>query len=294
MPKVVLLPLSGSTADQEACAIALTVARAFESHLVALHVRPDMRRDIAGLAASDGGMTAGIDTMMEQMETLADTRENSAAAAWHAICTQYKIPGADTPGNSGVTGEWASEIGTEADWVAEYGRASDLIVVGRGEEKWGPDYVLMEAALMDTGKPVLIAPNSAAPTPTVTAAPLNGVVGVAWKDTRESAGAVHAAIPFLRAASHVTIFNVPEGEDGGKSHLRLARMLRWHNPHVTVQPLPEHSRPPVEVLLDAAVQAGCGLLVMGAYGHTRLREAVFGGFTRAVLRSAPLPVLMAH
>jgi nucleotide-binding universal stress UspA family protein len=289
MPKVVLLPMSGSTADEEVCAMALTVARAFESHLVALHVRPDVRRDISGLAASDGGMTAGIDTVLEQMESDADTREKAATEAWHAFCTQNNIGAAETPGKGGITGEWASEVGTEADWVAEYGRTADLIVVGRGNEEWGPDFVLMEAALMNTGKPVLIAAK-----PTATAASLNGVVGIAWKDTRESAGAVLAAIPFLRAASHVTIFIVPEGEDVEKSHLRLARMLRWHNPHVTVQTLLEHSRPPVEVLLDAAHQAGCGLMVMGAYGHTRLREAVFGGFTRAVLESAPLPVLMAH
>ena len=54
------------------------------------------------------------------------------------------------------------------------------------------------------------------------------------------------------------------------------------------------SRRPCALLLDAAAKANCGLLVMGGYGHTRLREAVFGGFTRAVLETAPLPVLMAH
>ncbi|MBN8901048.1 MAG: universal stress protein, partial [Rhodospirillales bacterium] len=48
------------------------------------------------------------------------------------------------------------------------------------------------------------------------------------------------------------------------------------------------------VLLEAAAELGCGLLVMGGYGHGRLREAVFGGFTRAVLQAAPMPVLMAH
>ncbi len=291
MPKVVLLPLSGSTADAEVCAMALTVARAFDSHLVALHVRPDLRRDIAAMAASDGGMTAGIDTMLERMETDADTREKTAREAWQAFCQQNNIAIAETPGESGVTGEWVSEIGTEADWVAEYGRTADLIVVARGEESWGPDFVLMEAALMDSGKPVMIAPRhagGAAP------APLTGVVGIAWKDKRESASAVRAAMPFVKLAGHVTVFVVPESEDGDKSHLRLTRMLRWHNPDVTLQTLLEHSRAPVEVLLDAAVQAGCGMLVMGGYGHTRLREAVFGGFTRAVLESAPLPVLMAH
>ena len=62
MPKIVLLPVSGTSADAEVFAASLAVARAFDSHLIALHVRPDARRDIASLAASDGGMSAGIDT----------------------------------------------------------------------------------------------------------------------------------------------------------------------------------------------------------------------------------------
>jgi len=290
MPRIILLPVSGSTADAEVFATALTLGQAFDAHFVALHVRPDARRDVASLAASDGGMASGIDTMIGQMEADADAREKAASDAWHAFCTQNNIAAADTPTDKGVTGEWVSEIGTEADWFAEYGRTADLIVVGRGEEEWGPDYVLMEAALMDTGKPVVIAPRTSVMPP----AQLNGVIGIAWKDTREAAGAVRAALPFIRAAGHVTVFVVTEDEESDKSHLRLVRMLRWHNANVTIQALLEHSRTPVEVLLDAAAQANCGLLVMGGYGHTRLREAVFGGFTRAVLQSATLPVLMAH
>jgi len=291
MPRIVLLPVSGNSADQEVFAMALAVARSFDSHLVALHVRPDVRRDIASLAASDGGMTAGIDTVLERMEADADARENSASDGWRAFCSRNKIEGGDTPREKGVTAEWVSELGDEADWLAEYGRTADLIVVGRGEERWGPDYVLMEAALMDTGKPVLIAPRAAA----ATTAALNGVTGIAWKDTRESAGAVRAALPFIRAASQVIIFIVPEGgEDNDKSHLRLARMLRWHNSNITIQSLSGADKSPVTLLLDAASKLNCGMLVMGGYGHTRLREAVFGGFTRAMLESAPLPVLMAH
>lgn len=291
MPRIVLLPVSGTPADQEVFALALTVARSFDAHLVALHVRPDVRREIASLAASDGGMTAGIDTLLEQMEADADTREKTASDAWHAFCSQNKIAAADTPREKQVTAEWVSEVGVEADWLADYGRTSDLVVVGRGDEKWGPDYVLMEAALMDTGKPVLIAPRAAG----AALAPLTGVVGIAWKDTREAAGAVRAAMPFLRAAGHVIVFIVPESaDDRDRSHLRLVRMLRWHNANITIQALSDNDRAPVALLMDAAVKANCGLLVMGGYGHARLREAVFGGFTRAVLEGAPLPVLMAH
>jgi hypothetical protein len=109
MPRIVLLPVSGTTADPEAFAMALTVARSFDSHLVALHVRPDARRDIASLASSDGGMTAGIDTLMEQMETDADTREKAASDAWHAFCSPNNITSSEAPRPQGVTAEWAGE-----------------------------------------------------------------------------------------------------------------------------------------------------------------------------------------
>src|SRR5690242_2109122 len=153
MPKVILLPVSGSAADADAFAMALAVAQSFDAHIVALHVRPDARRDLSSLAGSDGAMTAGVDTLLEKMEADADAREKVAAESWQAFCARNKLAGAEAPGAKGVTVEWANEVGVEADWVAEYGRAADLIVVSRGEESYGPDYVLMEAALMDTGKP---------------------------------------------------------------------------------------------------------------------------------------------
>jgi nucleotide-binding universal stress UspA family protein len=291
MPKVVLLPVSSTSADPEVFAAALAVARSFDSHLVALHVRPNVRRDIAALSASGGGMAAGIDTMLEQMETNADDHEKTAQEEWRTFCVENGIAVTDTPKETGITSEWIYETGTEADWLAEYGRTSDLIIVGRGKESWGPDYVLMEAALMDTGKPVLVAPSRMPDS-----APLkHDIVGIAWTDTREAGGAVSAALPFLRSASRIIIFTVTHGDDDNdKSQQRLARMLRWHNTNVSIQPLDAGDKTPSSVLLDAAAKAHCGLLVMGGYGHGRLREAVFGGFTREVLASAPLPVLMSH
>jgi len=80
------------------------------------------------------------------------------------------------------------------------------------------------------------------------------------------------------------VFIVPEGDDGDKSHLRLVRMLRWHNTNITIQSLSGEGRRRSTLLLDAAAKANCGLLVMGGYATGRLREAVFGGFTRAVSR----------
>ncbi len=291
MPKLILVPLSGTDADRTVENAAIVLSNAFGAHAIALHVQRDVRQDIAALASADMGMATGLDSIMARMEAEATAREKVAEESWRAACTQAGIPLAEqAAGQSGATQEFASETGEESDWLAEYGRAADLILVGRVREGDMLDMELMEAALMDTGRPVLIAAEKGTPV-------LDGIVAIAWKNTREAAGAVAAALPFIRRAKRVIVFTVEEQENPepvDKSHLRLVRALRWHNANTGSQVLRHESRPPVRVLLDALAREKCDLLVMGGYGHTRLREAVFGGFTRAVLEEAPVPVLMAH
>jgi len=210
-------------------------------------------------------------------------------AAWKAFCVENNITITDEPGTAGMTSEWLRETGSETDWLVHHGRSAGLIVMGRDPDRGQSGMARIETALMETGQPIMIAPRQGL------TESLTGVVGIAWKDTREAAGAVRAALPFIKAARLVVIFTVLEKTHAvDHSHQRIARMLRWHNPHIRVQPLLEHSRPPIEVLMDAAHQSLCGLMVMGGYGHSKLREAVMGGFTRSVLDDAPLPVLMAH
>jgi nucleotide-binding universal stress UspA family protein len=288
MPKVILVPVSGNPTDTPVLATALLAARTFDGHLQVLHVRPDVRHDIAALASADMGMAAGLDATMDRMEQDAATHEQAAERSARAFFSQANVPLAESPGPVGPTYEWMAETGSEADWVAEIGRTADMIVVGRAEQGGMIALDLMEAALMDTGKAVLIATETP---PTQ----LSGTVAIAWKDTPEAAGAVRAALPFIRNAAKVLIFTVEEDpETADRSHVRLARSLRWHNPNVGIEVVRRGGKPPVEALLAAVAHAGCSVLVMGGYGHTRLREAVFGGFTRAVLENAPIPVLMAH
>lgn len=292
MPKLVVLPLTGTDGDAPAEAAAIAVGQAFGAHLIGLHVRRDVRRDIAALASADMGMATGLDAIMDRMEQEALTRETDAEKNWRAACAKAGIPLAEQPNPSAsATYEFVSEMGEESDWVAEYGRTADLVVVGRVKVGEMLDVDPMEAALMDTGKPVLIAADK----PPV----LNGTIAIAWKNTREAAGAVSAALPFIRSAKRVIVFSVEEeasDETVDKSHLRLVRALRWHNPNTGSRALRRNGRPPVQVLREAVALEACDLLVMGGYGHTRLREAVFGGFTRAVLEDATLgvTVLMAH
>lgn len=289
MPKLILTPTYGVAEDASVLATALAVARLFDGHLIALHARPDIRRAIGAMAAPDLGMASGLDQMAASLEAQADEREQASSRAWVGFRDANGVTAADAPGTAGVTGEWQREVGDPAEVVGALGRSADLIVAGKAREDGIMGLDVLEAALMDSGRPLLIAPDAAP-------ARLDGPLVVAWKDTRESAKAVAAALPFIARASSVIVLTVRESADAeaDPSVGRLVKALRWHNPKVEQKTLPRGSAAPVMTLLAAARDSGATLLVMGGYGHTRLREAVFGGFTRAVLETAPLPVLMAH
>ena len=126
--------------------------------------------------------------------------------------------------------------------------------------------------------------------------PVGRVALVAWKPAREAARAVAAALPLLRAAHKVHVAIWPEagqdpGEDGGR---QIAGYLGSHGVHGEISRSGPATREVGEYLLSMASDVGADLLVMGCYGHGRLREWALGGATRSVLRSMTVPVLMAH
>ncbi len=171
--------------------------------------------------------------------------------------------------------------------MAQVGRFADLIVMGRGGVDDGAAEAL-EAALMDTGKPLLIAPATAP-------ASLGSRVVIAWNDTPEAARAVAAALPFIARAEKVTIVTVADDASvPDASSLRLLRALRWHNPAVEARTLPLVGGSAVELLQREAMAALADLVVMGGYSHSRLRQVVFGGVTRSTLAASSIAVLMAH
>jgi hypothetical protein len=127
--------------------------------------------------------------------------------------------------------EWSVELGEEPAWLAKYGRTADLLVIGRGREGKAVAMDVLSACLMETGRPMLIAPAKLS-------SRLSGTVAIAWKNRPEAARAVAAAQPFLEMATQVAIFCVDEGaQDDEQSRERLRHALSWHNPHTTVQTL---------------------------------------------------------
>ena len=110
-----------------------------------------------------------------------------------------------------------------------------------------------------------------------------------WNGSREAARALHEALPFLCGAERMILCAV--GQEATRDLDPAAAMLRRHGVAVQPQPIDEPNGDAGEILLAQAAAHGADLLVMGTYGHARLRELVFGGATRHVLRQATLPVL---
>jgi len=287
MIKTILVPVTGSDRDSAVFASALAVARPFGAHLEFLHVRPDAAA-VAVSMASDGGGATMVGSLINRLEQEADERERKANQLFQDFCNGAGLALCDAPpAPSGPSAQWLRQIGAEPYWVTEYGRAADLVVIGRPGEDEGVSLEIIERSLVDSGRPLLIPPATSV-------ASLPETIVIAWKPTPEAARAVTAALPFLQIAKQIVIMTVAEDQHAPEEEAeRLMAGLRWHGVPVSVLHLQPNGHSAADTLL-AAAREHAALLVMGGYGHSRLREWIFGGFTLSVLRSAEVPVLMAH
>ncbi len=287
MIKIILVPVTGSDRDSAVFASALAVARPFGAHLEFLHVRPDAAA-VAVSMASDGGGATMVGSLINRLEQEADERERKANQLFQDFCNGAGLALCDAPpAPSGPSAQWLRQIGAEPYWVTEYGRAADLVVIGRPGKDEGVSLETIEGALVDSGRPLLLPPATSV-------ASLPETIVIAWKPTPEAARAVTAALPFLQIAKQIVIMTVAEDQHAPEEEAeRLMAGLRWHGVPVSVRHLQPDGHSAADALL-AAAREHAALLVMGGYGHSRLREWIFGGFTLSVLRSAEVPVLMAH
>ncbi len=287
MIKSILVPAAGTDADATVYATAAAVARLFGAHIDALHVRLDPVEVGVAMTTEGAGGTL-LEGIIDSLTRDADAAEAKARAAFAEFRSGDGVGLADAPAGDGKPScGFHVEIGQEPRWMSVYGLTADLAVATRGAP--GVEAVArstLEALLLETGRPLLI-PGAATP-----GADFANRVAIAWKPTPQAARAVAAAMPFLLRAEEVSVLTVDE-EDGRRDDAeRLVCHLAWHGLKAVVRRLASGSADGPEALLAAAGKSG--LLVMGGYGHTRLREWVFGGFTQSVLDHAELPVLMAH
>jgi nucleotide-binding universal stress UspA family protein len=288
MIKTILVPATGTDTDGGVFASAMTVARPFGAHLGFLHIRIDPATFAAAIMpeVSSGHV---ITDVISRMEEEAQQREQKAKQLFETFCQREGLIVTGTRStHSERSARWFHENGSESYWLVEYARAADLLVIGRPDDDQRVPSDMLEAALINSGRPLLIPPS----TP-ISALP--DTVVIAWKSTPEAARAVTGAMPFLSLAKQIVIMMVAEDETTIEEEgaARLMANLRWDGFTTSVCRLQPGEHGAAETLLAAAREQGA-LLVMGGYGHSRLREWIFGGFTQRILRSAEIPVLIAH
>jgi nucleotide-binding universal stress UspA family protein len=275
--KDMLVVLDAAAASQGRIELAAALAERFAAHLVALYPVPSqefLRR---------GG---SFDTTL--VEPL--YREWRAAALAESEACRREFERA--AGSRGVATEWRTFTeGRDAD-PAVHARYADLTILGQQDPANAAARVRPERVALSCGRPLLVIPY-AGHYPTV-----GRRVLVGWDASREATRAVADAMPFLAAAEAVTVLAIDPHQrseahgdvPGADISLHLAR----HGVKATVERTVSAGVPPGDVLLSRAADIAADLLVMGAYGHSRVRELLLGGVTRTILESMTLPVLMSH
>jgi nucleotide-binding universal stress UspA family protein len=159
-------------------------------------------------------------------------------------------------------------------------------------DSFGVELDFIERLVMGAGRPLLLIPN------TKGSKTLRGKVLIGWNGTREAARAAFDAIPLLQQAEAVTITWVDPQKTLDTPHTvpcaELATALTRHNVTTTAEGFPTAGLTAGQALKMRALDLGAVLLVMGAYGHTRISEFVFGGATDFMLKNMPIPILVSH
>ena len=253
------------------------VARVFDSYMEGFAVRPSLASYVAvdpvsSLAISDAFEGDTANQARDVFESFMQTR---------GVPQGVREPAVFSYG-------WPRQDAADDNFIGNLGRVFDLIVLGRpGSEPQNPRMPPLEAALFDSGRPVLVVPPSVPQT-------LGRNILIAWNGSTEQARTNAFAFPFLRLAEKVTVLTVEGGTTSGPSGEEAARHLRRNGINATASTVKPGARTSGETILEHAASLGCDLLVKGAYTQSRFRQMIFGGATRHILANATFPVLMAH
>lgn len=277
--KNLLVQIDGGRADDKRIDVAIGLAQRFEAHLSGLFVSGDPM--IPGFALAQ--MPAGI-----REERFAQQRKHAQTAA-DAFCA--RLARAGLPADCRIDRAIDSDVPRV---VSRHARHADMIILGQPDPDAPPvgGAGLIGDVALDCGRPVLAVPYIG-PRPG-----LGDRVLVAWDGGREAARAVNDALPLLRRARKVlvVVVNAADRPDrhGDVAGADIALHLSRHGVVTEVTTLVAQDLEVGDMLLSRVSDEGADLMVMGAYGHPRLRESLFGGVTRTILRTMTVPVLMSH
>lgn len=280
--KDVTVHLDGTSADEERLLHAEAIAAASRAHLTGLLTNP--MPDLAAMTPMDGGASAAgiIVQLQEDARRQGDLSQQRLAERFSRLAVPNEIRRLE-----GMPGQLLRLAASEARW-------SDIFVASRpfdgdSDGAWSD---LFGAVLFESGRGIYVVPPGRHPSDAIRR------VLVCWRDTREAARAVAEAAPFIEKATRTVVLIVdPDSSNDsgpGAPGADIARHLDRIGTSVEVQVVASQGRDVSDVILEQARRLSADLIVMGAYGHSRLREWIAGGATRDMLSTSDVPILMAH
>jgi nucleotide-binding universal stress UspA family protein len=255
---------------------AVSLAAAFDAHVlgVVFAYVPTIRRSAAHTTAA----------------RLIEERRQASEAAAQAAAARFD-EAARRAGVSAASHVFDATLPGAPDIFGPLARRFDLAIVGQPEpNKVAPEDLIIEAALFDSGRPVIVVPY-------IHTAPFKlDRVLVAWDGSRAAARALGDAMPFIdrAAAVDVVIVTTEPVKSDEIPGADVAEMLARHGVRVDVRRIGAAGISVADTILNQAAESAADLIIMGGYGRSRLREFVLGGTTRAMLTSMTTPVLMSH
>jgi nucleotide-binding universal stress UspA family protein len=250
---------------------ALDAVRLFDGHLTCLQVTPF---DAFIMGDPFGGVYA-LPTVLNEIREAEDE---------HRAKLEERLT------REGIAWDWLRYDGSPAQYIVERSRLSDLIVLTlparAGQVDEVPSGVLGDVAI-HARAPLLAVPQDSR------GCDLSGSAFLAWNGSLEASHALRLALPILRRASAIHIVTVSD-DDVDFPATDACEYLARHGLRTELHDWKREGRSTADTLLDAAALLKANYILMGAYGHSRIREAVLGGVTRAMLRRSPVPLLLGH
>jgi nucleotide-binding universal stress UspA family protein len=274
--KTITTQLSNPRRADVLMSVAGRLAERFEAHLIGLDATPTFTLAAPMMSAAEADAIAAAERQ----------RVREIQAKFEAMSA-----------NRAFVGEWREVRVHDADLpsaVLDHARASDLIIASQSDPDWDVSglFDFPERLVLESGRPVLLVPYAG------TFSDIGKRVTVAWSGKREGARAVFDALPLLKTADAVTLLCVvgssADAAPGELPGTELAAALARHGVKVTVQKSAPDEIGVADDILSRIAEDGTDLLVMGAYGYSRLRQMVFGGVTRHILGHMTVPTLMSH
>ena len=276
MLKDVVVNLSGRTPRDFAAEYAISIAATFGAHITGISF-------VYEPVIPDGTLGGGVPADLIELQ-----REENSKAANEAV-SRFDA-GAKKAGISAETRVLDATFGGAATRFAQIARRFDLAVVGQAQREGGAgDELMIEGALFESGRPIVVVPYIQQRGLTLER------VLACWDGSRTAARAIGDAMPLLERAKVVDIVIVAEERKSEEmTGTNMGAHLVRHGVAATVKRVTKGDIAIEDVLLSYAADSGADFMVMGGYGHSRLREFILGGVTRGILASLTVPVLMSH